>query len=113
MQPFDDDASSQLQIPDSFMALFLPPGRARPQAPRREIVARYDYCEDLASALVDMADTQRWSLGVSEEAVLERIWRGLAAGQAGVNLAEARWVALRLAELLGWPAWEPPAPPLT
>lgn len=113
MQPFDDDTSSQLQIPDSFIGLYLVPGRARPQAARREIAARYDYCEDLASALVDMADTQRWSLGVSDEAVLERVWRGLAAGQAGVNDAEARWVTLRLAELLGWPVWEPPAQPPT
>jgi hypothetical protein len=104
----DDDGSQQI-LPPSFLALYLSPGRTRPNAPRAEIADRYEYCEDLATALMDMADNQRWSLGVNEEAVLERVWRGLAEGEAVANRAEARWVVLRLAELLNWPAWHPPA----
>jgi hypothetical protein len=102
-----DDGGSQQFIPPSFLALFLEPGRTRPRGTREEIGARYEYCEDLATALVDVADTQRWTLGVNEEAVLERVWRGLAGGQTGVNDAEGRWVLQRLAELLNWPAWRP------
>ncbi len=103
-----DDGGNQQFIPPSFLALYLTPGRTRPSASREVISARYEYCEDLATALMDMADTQRWSLGVDEEAVLERVWRGLADGQAGVNAPETRWVLLRLAELLNWPPWHPP-----
>jgi hypothetical protein len=103
----DDNGGSQQHLAPSFLALYLAPGRQRPSAPRAEIMARYDYCEDLAAALVEVADTQRWSLGVDESAVLERIWRGLASQDAGVSVAEARWVLRRLAELLNWPAWEP------
>ncbi len=106
-----DDGGSQQCIPPSFLALYLAPGKTRPSAPRAEILARYDYCEDLAAALVEVADTQRWSLGVNEETVLERVWRGLAGGEAGVNEAEARWVLQRLAELLAWPGWLPEAAP--
>lgn len=104
----EDDGGSQQFIPASFLALYLSPGRSRPHAPRAAIAERCEYCEDLATALVDVADTQRWTLSVSEDAVLERVWRGLAAGQAGVNGAEARWVLQRLAELLGWAVWLPP-----
>jgi hypothetical protein len=106
---YSDDGGSQQFIPPSFLALFQEPGRTRLRGSREEIGARYEYCEDLATALMDIADTQRWTLSVSEEAVLERIWRGLAGGQSGVNDAEGRWVLQRLAELLQWPAWLPPA----
>ncbi len=127
-----DDAGSQQDIPPSFVALYQSPGRVRPNALRSTIAARYEYCEDLATALVDLADTQRWSLGVDEASVLERVWRGLERDPApaqgaqphqgqgsgpgpenpepGLSPAEARWVLQRLAELLGWPVWLPPEP---
>lgn len=93
---------SQIEIPASFIALFVPEGRIKPTAPWREIRERYEYCEDLAQMLTETAATKLWQLGVAESDVLERIGQGLLGGQAGVNEAEARWVLRRLAELLGW-----------
>lgn len=99
----DDDHSSQITVPPSFIALFVPPGRTRPNAARAEIMVRYEFCEDLATLLTGPADTQHWSNGVAEALVLQRVHQGLLGGGAGVNEAEAEWVIRRLAELLGWP----------
>ncbi len=42
---------NQLIVPPSFIALFIDPGRSRPNAPREFIAARYDLCEDMANLL--------------------------------------------------------------
>jgi hypothetical protein len=94
---------SQIVVPPAFIALFMVPGRAKPAAPRQEIAQRHEFCEDLAQVLSEHARAKLWELGIAEEDVLERIHRGLAAGQAGVSPAEAGWVMGRVAELLGWP----------
>ena len=96
------DDGSQIEVPPSFGALHVPPGRIRPTAPWAEIRERYEYCEDLANLLTETAGTQLWQLGITEADVLQRMAQGLAGGQAGVNEAEAQWVLRRLAELLGW-----------
>ena len=96
------DEGSQILIPPSFMALFIAPGRSRPSAPREFIAERCEYCEDLAHMLVDSAQNKLWDLKLDEQEVLQRMWRGLQGGAAGVDEAEARWVITRLAELLGW-----------
>ncbi|HET7794149.1 MAG TPA: ATPase with chaperone activity [Rhizobacter sp.] len=93
---------NQIEIPPSFIALFVPPGRIKPTAPRAEIQQRYEYCEDLAGLLTETAQTQLWQLGITEGDVLERIHAGMLSGEAGVSEAEAVWVTRRLAELLGW-----------
>jgi len=93
---------NQIEVPPSFIALFVPPGRIKPTAPRDEIQQRYEYCEDLANMLTETAQSRLWELGIPERDVLERIHAGLSAGQAGVDEAEAGWVIQRLAELLGW-----------
>lgn len=98
---------NQLQLPPSFVALFVPPGRIRPTESREHMLARYEFCEDLAETLVERARTLLWQLGVAEEDVLERIQAGLAAEGSGLEPREAGWIACRLAELLGWPM---PAP---
>ena len=97
---------SQIVVPASFIDLFVEPGRIKPSASRERILERYEFCEDLATMLVDHARAKLWELGVAEEDVLERIHRGLLAGEAGVSAVEAEWVARRLAELLEW-VWEP------
>ena len=94
---------SQITVPASFVALFIPEGRLRPTASKDEIAGRHDFCEDLATALTDRARTVLWELGVAEQDVLERIHRGLDGPEAGVTSAEALWVTRRLAELLEWP----------
>jgi hypothetical protein len=97
---------SQIVVPPSFVALFIPPGRVKPNASRERILARYELCEDLATMLVDHAKTKLWELGVGEEDVLQRIHRGLLGGDAGLETPEAEWVTRRLAEMLDWPgAW--------
>lgn len=93
---------SQIHVPPSFIALFVAPGRTRPNATREHIAERYEFCEDLATLLTDHASARLFELGVSESDVLERIHRGLLAGDASVTPVEAGWVVRRLAELLGW-----------
>ena len=95
---------NQILVPASFVALYIEPGRTRPNAARDEIAARHDFCEDLACLLTEHALNKRWELGVTEHDVLGRMWSGLREGAAGVNENEARWVITRLAELLEWQA---------
>jgi hypothetical protein len=93
---------NQLEIPDSFMALYLVAGRLKPTATRAAIGARYEFCEDLANHLYEYARAQHFDLGISEAETLDRCHRGLLAESSGVNEAEATWVIRRLAELEGW-----------
>ena len=95
---------SQITIPPSFIALYLEPGRTKPNAPRDVITQRYEFCEDLATMLTERAGEIKFDLGVTEDDVLQRIHRGLVADDSGVDPAEARWVVTRLAELLAWTA---------
>ena len=93
---------NQIVVPPAFIALFVPPGRIKPSEPREFIAQRHEYCEDMASMLTETAQTQLWSLGITEADVLERVGRGLADPAVGLSEAEADWVLGRLAELLGW-----------
>jgi hypothetical protein len=93
---------SQFVVPPSFIALFVEPGRSRPNASHAEIAARYETCEDIATMLTEHAKTVLWQLGIAEGDVLERVHAGLLAPDSGVNVAEAEWVTRRLAELLEW-----------
>lgn len=102
---------SQLVLPRSFIELFIPPGRIKPTAPREEMAARYEFCEDLANMLTEHARLKLWEMGITEDDVLERIRRGLLVPDAPVSPAEARWVVRRLAELLEWRAPEFPDEP--
>ena len=95
---------SQVPLPQSFIDLFVPPGRSRPTESRAHISARHEFCEDLASMLTEHASTKLFELGVTEGDVLERMHRGLLGPGAVVSPDEAWWVIHRLAELLGWPA---------
>lgn len=92
---------SQIEIPPSFVALYVPPGRIKPTLPRTELAARYELCEDMAQMLVDTARTLEFSLGITQDDVLQRVAQGLQGDGAVVSEAEAGWVITRLAELLG------------
>ncbi len=93
---------NQFLIPDSFIQLYLPPGRLKPNAPRNLIAQRYELCEDLAQMLTETARTKMAGLGITESDVLERIHRGLRSGDLGLDAAQSIWVLRRLAELLEW-----------
>ena len=92
---------SQIEIPPSFVALYVPPGRIKPTLPRSELAQRYELCEDMAQILVDTARTLEFSLGITQADVLQRVAQGLQGEDAVVTEAEAGWVVTRLAELLG------------
>ena len=92
---------SQIEIPPSFVALYVPPGRIKPTLPRTELTQRYELCEDMAQMLVDTARTLEFSLGITQADVLQRVAQGLQGEGAVVSEAEAGWVITRLAELLG------------
>ena len=93
----------QIEIPTSFMALYVPPGKIKPTLGQRELAARYELCEDLANLLTEKAANMQFTLGITEELVLAQCEAGLLTEPAVVTPGEARWVVCRLAELLQWP----------
>lgn len=96
----------QIHIPPSFMALYVHPGKIKPTLGLRDMAARYDLCEDLANLLTEQAANMQFTLGITEELVLQQCELGLLAEPAVVSPVEARWVVCRLAELLNWPMAE-------
>ena len=95
---------NQIEIPPSFMALYVAPGRSRPDATHDTILSRYEQCEDMASMLAEHAQTLAFDENLSEAEVLLRCRQGLLTSDFSER--EAGWVTLRLAELLGWEAPE-------
>ena len=93
----------QIDIPASFMALYVPPGKIKPTLGLRELAARYELCEDLANLLTEKAANMQFTLGITEDLVLTQCEAGLLAEPAVVTPGEARWVVCRLGELLQWP----------
>ncbi len=93
----------QIDIPASFMALYVPPGKIKPTLGLRELAARYELCEDLANLLTEKAANMQFTLGITEELVLAQCEAGLLSDPAVVTPGEARWVVCRLGELLQWP----------
>ena len=96
---------NQIEPPQSFMAMYITPGRSRPNAPQEVVLARYEQCEDMATILAEQAQTIAFKENLAENEVLERCHHGLTAKSSDFSENEARWVIHRLAELLGW---EPP-----
>ena len=106
MSEDDSQNDSQIEIPPSFLALFMEPGRSKPTATRFFIAQRYELCEDMAQLLTQTAQEMLHRLGIAERDVLQRCYQGLCGDNPVdnpvVNPQEARWVVRRLAELLGW-----------
>lgn len=94
---------NQIHMPPSFTALYVPPGKIKASMGHREMAQRYELCEDLANLLTEKAANMQFTLGITEELVLQQCEQGLLADPAVVTPAEARWVVCRLAELLHWP----------
>ena len=93
---------NQIEIPPSFMAMYVTPGRDRPNAPQEVVVARYELCEDMACLLAEQAQTLMDKDNLSEREVLLRCHQGLLADSLALNERESVWVIHRLAELLEW-----------
>ncbi len=96
------DNENQITPPPSFLAVYSD-RRGRLREPIDTVRARYELCEDLASALVDQAQTLYHVQAPSESGILLGIHAGLCSAESGLAPGEATWVATRLAELLGWP----------
>ena len=95
---------NQIEIPQSFIALYITPGRSMPNAPQEAVIARYEQCEDMACTLTEHAQTLAFKENFTETEVLTRCEAGLLADGSAFTASEARWVTHRLAELLGWEA---------
>ena len=93
---------NQLEIPQSFMALFIEPGRSKPNAIREVVSGRYELCEDMAVMLTETARNVFFDLGITERDVLARIRQGLVSDGSGFNERESAWITRRLAEMLDW-----------
>jgi len=96
---------NQTFVSESFMALYTE--RGRPTAPRADIEARYEFCDDLASQVSEMCRTVQFSADLSESAALRTCFDGLAQPPLAVTGPESAWVMCRVCELLEWdvPAW--------
>lgn len=92
----------QIEIPQSFMALYTVPGSHKPNASREVVAGRYELCEDMASVLTESAKNMSFSLDLTETDILMRCFQGLRVDAAAVTEDEAEWVIRRLAELLDW-----------
>ena len=103
MQKIRTLGESQIVLPESFAALFVPPGKLKPSEPYEVIAQRHELCEDMAQLLTEQAGQLQWQLGLHESDILARIHAGIAGGEAGVSAAEAAWIIKRMAELLDWP----------
>ena len=103
MQKTYTDGESQIVVPESFVALFLAPGKLKPGEPWEVIAQRHELCEDMAQLLAEQAGRLQWQLGLHESDILARMHAGLGAGEAGVSAAESVWIVKRMAELLDWP----------
>lgn len=100
---------NQIEPPQSFMAMYVTPGRTRPSAPQEVVLARYEQCEDMATLLAEQAQTIAFEENLSEKEVLARCQRGLQAKDGDFTEKEAAWIICRLAELQGWelPEFDP------
>lgn len=94
---------NQINMPSSFTALYVLPGKIKPSIDRQTMAQRYELCEDLANLLTEKAANMQFTLGITEELVLTQCELGLLAEPVVVSPTEARWVVCRLAELLNWP----------
>ncbi len=101
MAAMHDDDANQILVPPSFTAVYSD-ARGRLTERMDRVRQRYELCEDLASHLVEQAQLLYHREGASEEGVLAAIHAGLSAAESGVTAPEARWITLRLAELLAW-----------
>ncbi len=93
---------NQIEIPQSFMAMYVTAGRSRPNASQKVVLARYEQCEDMACMLTEHAQTLAFKENFTEQEVLDRCHQGLLDEASDFSIKESEWVILRLAELLGW-----------
>lgn len=93
---------NQIEIPQSFIALFVKPGHLKPHAAHEVVLGRYELCEEMACMLTEHAGVLAFNENLSEKDVLQRCHQGLLADVVNFSEKESAWVIRRLAELLEW-----------
>ena len=96
------DDSNQIEVPQSFVALFLSPEGQRLLQPINTVRERYELCEDLAQMFSEQAVAVRFKSGASECETLGKMELALSDPATGLAPGEVSWVVTRLAEVLGW-----------
>ena len=98
----------QLEVPESFMALYCRNGRAFES--REFVETRFEACDDLARSVSELFMTLTFKDDLDEATVLQRCHVGLLKTPESVSCKEAGWVTCRAAELLQWD--QPALPPV-
>lgn len=93
---------NQIEIPQSFIAMFVDRGRFKPNATQEAVIGRYELCEDMACTLIEHAQTMHFDHGIAEKDVLSHCHQGLIEKSSVLTENESVWVIHRLAELLVW-----------
>lgn len=92
---------NQLYVADSFQALYQD-SRGRPTLAREQLEARQELCEDLAQSLSEACLGLRFKSDTTADDALAQVHTGLLIPPWSLHPPEARWVAIRTAELLQW-----------
>lgn len=92
---------NQLFVAETFQQLYTD-SRGRPTLCREEVQERQELCEDLAQSLAEVCLGLRFKVDASASEALARCREGLLTPPSSLPAAEARWVAIRIAELLQW-----------
>jgi hypothetical protein len=90
----------QIHIPASFVAIYTPSGRVRPEASRLWLEERYELCEDLSQLLANQVKDKVWQMGITESDALERVEHGLEHVDLELSDSECQWVMTRTKEVL-------------
>lgn len=90
----------QLEVPESFMALYSQNGRAFES--REFVETRFEACDDLACRVGEVCMTLAFKADLDRETILQRCHAGLLQTPESVSSKEAGWVTGRVAEILQW-----------
>ncbi|WP_425258173.1 hypothetical protein ACPOLB_21955 [Rubrivivax sp. RP6-9] len=92
---------NQVFVADSFQALYGD-SRGHPTLAREQLQARQELCEDLAQSVSEACFGLRFNSGTTAGDALAQVHTGLLMPPSSLPAPEARWVAIRTAELLQW-----------
>lgn len=96
------DDTCQIDLPESFTALYVRPGRSKPNIPWEDLYARYELCEAMATMLQDTSSRMLHELRITEQVVLERCYLGLCQEGQPFTKPESVWIVRRLAEIINY-----------
>lgn len=85
-------------VPDSYLALHRTPG-GRLREGHATVLARYEWCEDMAQMLAGPARDLGQQIGAEHHEAAAHVVRVASANNTALTEAEWGWVTLRVAEL--------------